>query len=452
MPTDLELERLPEDVESERSLLATCCAPGMEERAGKIVQGLREADFMAPQHKALFAALRSLLADGTEVNALTLRDRLVTGGRAGEVGGFGGLIDLMAVAEVGRPEVLADLLRRKTSLRQLIKEGARLVREASEEDTPPEDLGRAASARIMEACGTVRGLAAPRQAWEVADEVIHADRTSKAVVGFPFDSMDRLVGGLHPGNLFILAARPGIGKTSLALQMALDAARRGQRAGFWTLEMSHEEVIERLGCISGYMRPQWTRRPLGDTEMAAALSFRDFLRQLPLDICDDASASPAVIRAALATAAVQREPYSLFLVDYLQLMSDDDPDRARRQNEAVRVGAISRALKVMAKDFHIPAVVMSQLSRDIEKGQDRPPRLSDLRDSGSIEADADQVGFIHRKWVEGQPEHAGSFVMAKNRHNPAGRIAITFRPDRLDFQALSFETAPVEPSLMDSWD
>jgi len=454
-PDEIVLDRLPEDVDAERSLLATLCGPGMEARAAKVAHGLSELDFVAPQHKALFGALRSLVTTGVEVNALTLKDRLSIDGQLNGVGGFTGLSELLSGAEVGRPEVLADLLRRKTALRALVKEGARLLREACEEQTSPEELGRGSSARIMQACGSAKGASAPRPAWEAAQEAVLADRSSKATVELPFDLLDKLVGGLHPGNLFVLAARPGLGKTSLALQFALHAARGGRRTAYFSLEMSQEELVDRLGAISGHLRPRWTLRPLSDGETVEAMGFRDFLKGLPLDLCDDAGASPSTIRAALASAAVRMDPYELVVVDYLQLMGDDDPDRARRQNEAVRVGAISRALKVAAKDFKVPIVVLSQLSRDIEKGHDRPPRLSDLRDSGAIEQDADQVAFIHRKWLEGAPELNGKVIVSKNRHQPTGQVAVVFRPSRVDFAPLTLETAPpdqAQPDLgMDPW-
>jgi len=436
-------ERLPEDIPAEASLLATCSAPGMAARAAEVVSGLREEDFVHPAHRAWLRALRAVLSRGDEVHALSLKQQLADQGQLGEVGGFAGLTELMASEEVGRPEQLAALVRRKAAQRRLVMEGARLVREASDEAGDPTELARGAAARIMEQGGDGKGRSTPSTAGAAMRAAVANCHSSDGPgIPVPFDRLNGILGGLHPGNLTIIGGRPGLGKTSLALQLALDSARRGHRTGFWSLEMSQDEVCDRLSAIMGQLSPGWARRRLGDHEAERAEATAAELDRLPLDICDDAGTTPSMVRAACATAAAKGNPYRMVVFDFLQLAGDDDPDRARRQNESVRVGAISRSLKITAKDFNLSMVALSQLNREVEGRGGGAPRLSDLRDSGSIEQDADQVLFVHRKWVDGSPDLQGQILVPKNRHGRTAGIAVAFSPERLAFSEMVYETAP----------
>ena len=448
-------ERLPEDVEAERSLLATCCAPGMEFRSADIAARLTEEDFVAPQHKALFQALRELIQHQVEVNALTLKDILDQRGQLGSVGGFAGLTELLAAEEVGRPEVLADLLRRKTTLRRLVKLGARVVREAADEEKPPKLLVDEAAQELFHLSqedGKARGLLDIESvAKETVERLETRLRTGNAMgvpTGLP--TLDTLTQGFQPGNLVVLAARPGVGKTALALNWLLRAAGAPyHRCGaFFSLEMSQEEVFLRL--LSAHSRKNLKHIQAGrfdDRDMAEVLRARDHLIQLPLYICDQAAITvPQIQNMVTKQGTTSNRKIDFLIVDYLQLLSSPQGSRAAQQNEAVRVGEISRGLKLLAKENGIPVIVLSQLNRDVEHRQGGPPRLSDLRDSGAIEQDADIVAFIHRRKPEGGDgapmDNDVKLIVAKHRNGPTRDIPLTFQSDTVSFFELALETNP----------
>jgi len=447
-------ERLPEDVEAERSLLATCCAPGMEQRSADIVFRLSEEDFVAPQHKALFQALRELIQHQVEVNALTLKDILDQRGQLGSVGGFAGLTELLAAEEVGRPEVLADLLRRKTTLRRLVKLGARVVREATEEEKAPKALVEEAAQELFHLSqedGKARGL---MDIASVAEETVQRLQTKLATgnaMGVPtgLPTLDTLTQGFQPGNLVVLAARPGVGKTAMALNWLLRAAENFDKCGaFFSLEMSQEEVFLRL--LSAHSQKNLKNIQSGrfdDRDMADILSARDRIIQLPLYICDQAAITvPQIQNMVTKQGTVNNRKIDFLIVDYLQLLSSPSGSRAAQQNEAVRVGEISRGLKLLAKENGIPVIVLSQLNRDVEHRQGGPPRLSDLRDSGAIEQDADIVAFIHRLKSEGGDgqvmDNHVKLIVAKHRNGPTRDIPLTFISDTVSFRELALETNP----------
>lgn len=448
-------ERLPEDVEAERSFLATCCAPGMEQRAADLVFRLTEEDFVAPQHKALFQALRELIHHQVEVNALTLKDILDQRGQLGSVGGFAGLTELLAAEEVGRPEVLADLLRRKTTLRRLVKLGARLVREASEEEQPPKTMVETAAQDLFHLAqedGKARGLMDIESVAEETVQRLQARLESGNAMGVPtgLPTLDTLTQGFQPGNLVVLAARPGVGKTALALNWLLRAAGAPfNRCGaFFSLEMSQEEVFLRL--LSAHSRKNLKHIQAGrftDQDMREVMKARDELIQLPLYISDQAAITvPQIQNMVTKQGTTSNRKLDFLIVDYLQLLSSPTGSRAAQQNEAVRVGEISRGLKLLAKENGIPVIVLSQLNRDVEHRQGGPPRLSDLRDSGAIEQDADIVAFIHRRKPEGGDgaamDNDVKLIVAKHRNGPTRDIPMTFQSDTVSFFELEMQTNP----------
>ncbi|MCE1229303.1 MAG: replicative DNA helicase [Firmicutes bacterium] len=422
-------ERLPEDVDAERALLATCCAPGAETFAAQIVYQLVEEDFVHPGHQAVFKALVSLLEAQLEVNALTLKDAIDQAGNLGRVGGYAGLVELLSGEEVSRPSVLADLLIRKRKLRQLIRVGSLLAREAAEEDAPPEVLvERAAQDLFRLAQG--RSRAGLEHVGEVSDQAMDAllDRLEgKGSVGLRvgFSRLDNLTQGFQPGNLIVLAARPGVGKTALALNWLLRSADSRQRAhgALFSLEMSNEEVFNRLlSAKASINMKQVQAGGFSDDVRAKLLIARDELRALPIFLNDQAAITVREITAMVDRHLSQaNQKLDLLIVDYLQLLSSPQDSRGSKQSEAVRIGEISRAFKLLAKDHRIPVVVLSQLNREVEHRQGGRPQLSDLRDSGAIEQDADIVMFLHRrKPTQGEEEDRSTeLFVAKHRNGPA---------------------------------
>jgi replicative DNA helicase len=444
-------ERLPEDVEAERALLATICAPGAEMVAGEVVFQLSEDDFVHPGHRAVFKALRDCLENQIEVHPLTLKDILDQNGDLGRVGGYPGLVEMLGAEEVRRPKVLADLLSRKHKLRQLIRLGAQLVRRAAEEEAPPEtlveqaavDLFRLAQGQDHKGLEHVGDVA--RDAMEALLDRLEGRGSSGLRVGF--SRLDNITQGFQPGNLIILAARPGIGKTALALNWLLRSAMIQKAHGaFFSLEMSKEEVFSRL--LSAHARVNMKQVQAGafdDAVQARLLQSRDALLELPIFINDQAGITTREITAIVdrhLSRANQR--LDLLIVDYLQLLSSPPDSRGAKQSEAVRIGEISRAFKLLAKDRGIPVVVLSQLNREVEHRQGGRPQLSDLRDSGAIEQDADMVMFIHRRMrpaVEGEEEDkSAELILAKHRSGPVGVVPLYFEGEYATYREMERTT------------
>ena len=448
-------ERLPEDIDAERSFLATCCAPGAGFAASEAVFALAEEDFVHPAHRAVFRALRTLVEAQVEVNSLTLKDALDQDDSLNRVGGYPGLVELLASEDVERPMILAELIRRKAKLRRLVHLGAQLVRQAAEEAEPPEvlvDQTAQSLFNLAQGDGKTKGLLGIQQ---VADDAMErlSDRLEGRLstgVRVGFSRFDELTQGFQPGNLIVLAARPGIGKTALALNWILRAAqerdgRPGHCGAFFSLEMSQEEVFLRLLSAMSQTNMkdlQAGRLPGG---MGPILQARDDLARLPLFICDHASITvPQIQNMVLKQGSQNNRRVEFVIVDYLQLLSSPEGSRGARQNEAVRIGEISRGLKLMAKDFGIPVVVLSQLNREVEHRTSGRPQLSDLRDSGAIEQDADMVAFIHRKMMPSsteEPDPSAELIVAKHRNGPTAVIQLHFQGEYAMYREMVRETS-----------
>jgi replicative DNA helicase len=446
-------QRLPEDTEAERALLATVCAPGAEMAAVETSLILSEEDFVHPAHRVVFKALKALVEAQLEVNALTLKDALDQAGDLGRVGGFPGLLELLSAEEVGRPKVLADLLIRKRKLRQLIRLGAQMVRQAAEEEAPPDNLMEEAAQDLFRLAQghDRRGLEhiadVSREAYDNLMDRIEGRGSTGLRVGF--SRLDTLTQGFQPGNLVILAARPGIGKTALALNWLLRSAMNHKAHGaFFSLEMSKEEVFNRLLSAHAGINLKAAQAVGLDPQVEARLlQSRDAMLELPIFINDKAAITCREITAMVDRHLAQaNHKLDLLIVDYLQLVSSPESSRAAKQSEAVRIGEISRSFKLLAKEHGMPVVVLSQLNREVEHRQSGRPQLSDLRDSGAIEQDADIVMFIHRRMAPssegGDDDKFAELIIAKHRNGPVGSVGLYFEGEYARYREMERSTEP----------
>ena len=432
------IEKLPEDHESERSLLATLCAPGNDREAAECALALAEEDFITPSHKAVFKALETLLDRREEVNAITLRGVLEAQGNLNRVGDYAGLLELLSAEEVGRPMVLVEILKECTRRRALIRMGAEMVKQASDASAGTSEIVESCC-QSLAAMTQATGETGPQAVGDLTDDVI--SRVLAEAQGQKFGTrtgfyrFDGMTHGFQPGQLVILAARPGIGKSTLAMNWLLRSSGFGnQGAGmFFSLEMSREEVTRKL--LSDLACVNLREFSLGDAARYQALQeAKSELDERPIWIDDRSETTVRQIRAKVERQQ-SRDKVGLVIVDYLQLITS--PAESRRANEAVRIGEITRGLKLLAKDCRVPVILLSQLNRELEKrGAAARPQLSDLRDSGSIEQDADIVAFIHRKGEDVGAE----LVIAKHRNGPQGVIPMTFRGEFSRYEEIQRET------------
>lgn len=445
-------ERLPEDIDAERSFLSTCCAPGASVLAAECVFDIEEADFVHPAHRALFRALRKLLEEQTEISSLSLKDALDRDGNLSKVGGYVGLTEILSAEDVERPAVLANLIKRKSRLRKIVHLGAELVRQAATEGDTPEGIVEEGTSKLLGITmleDNTRGLLHTSAVGEAALHPVLHGLPGGVLTGF--ERLDSLISGFPKGGLIVLAARPGIGKTALALNWLLASAMRYKTSGaFFSLEMSNEELYRRL--ISTHARLnmkdiQAMRGHIPIQHLQAIKASRAAIDEQPLYICDNAGVTVPEIRAHVQKRLAQGIPVDIVMIDYMQLISSPASSRGAKNNEAVRVGEISRGLKLMAKEFRIPVVVLSQLNREVEHRQGGKPQLSDLRDSGAIEQDSDIVLFIHRKLVpivEGAAiERDAELIIAKHRNGAMATINMYFEGEFACYTERTLETTPV---------
>lgn len=433
--------QLPQDIETEKSLLATLCAPGADQIAAELSSEIRMEDFMHPGHRAVWAAVQGLIKSGTELNTLTIRDAMSAAGSLGTISGFTGLTDLLMGEEVGKPRVLVGILRRHRQRREMLRCAAELANAAQDMGEDVSTILEASAAQIA-AIGQEREGSTLEPVWKISDEAMArlADRMAGKSWGTTFQGFSRISGvthGFQPGQLIILAARPGVGKTALALNLALGALQRDKGVAFFSLEMSNEEVFNRLAGAHSKVDLKAMVETRDESAFRRVMEAKIDIDQMDLMLSDRSEITAQQITSQVDAMLARGRKVGLVIVDYLQLISSPHSTK----NEAVRVGEISRALKILAKDRHVPVLVLSQLNRDVEKrGKAARPQLSDLRDSGALEQDADIVMFLHRNEAQpGKPDT--ELIFAKHRNGPLATIPMKFDGPTTRYLEVERETA-----------
>jgi replicative DNA helicase len=421
----------PQNLEAEESVLgAMMLSPGA---IGAVSEVLSASDFYRESHAKIYRAALALYAKGEPVDAITLVDELERRGELEDVGGRVRIHELAAlVPAAANAAHYARIVREMATLRGLIRAGNEIARLGVEREGETAELVDRAEQIVFE-------LSQSR----VATEFSHIEELLKEsferitalyeagaeVTGFPtgFRELDLLTSGFQRGNLIVLAARPSMGKSGLALCIAANQAVRCETpVALFTLEMSKAEVTQRLMCSEAKVESQRLRTGrLAQEDWSRLTAACDRLAKAPLYVDDTGSITMMEIRSK-ARRLKSREPsLGLILVDYLQLMTSG----STAENRVQEVSQISRALKVLARDLDVPIVAVSQLSRAVEQRHDKRPILSDLRDSGSIEQDADLVLFIYRDEYynpESPDQGLAEIHLAKHRNGPTGTVKLSF--------------------------
>ena len=432
----------PQNIEAEKSVLAACLLSkeAIEEVATKLVK----ENFYRMAHQIIFDSMLDLYTRNIPVDYISVADNLKSRGQLDIVGGRAYLLELADnTFSLTNWHHHADIVKRTSILRDLIRASAEIQALAYD---APDDLGVV----VEEAEKILFNVTEKRVSSEFAKmDVLLAEtfeeitrlaeqRTSMAGVPTGFHDVDELFHGLRGGDLIIIAARPGVGKTSFALNLATNAAKRGTTVAFLSLEMSASQLVQRVLCSEARVNLQRLRSgQLKEEDWSAVAEASNTLSKLNMYIDDTPSLSILELRAK-ARRELRDAKQGLIVVDYLQLMQ---PPQARRDgNRAVEVGEISRGLKVLAKEMDMPVVALSQLSRQVEMRGKKRPQLSDLRESGSIEQDADIVMFIDRSMDEAEAEsenrpdlNTADLIVAKHRNGPTRDIKLAFQPDYTKF-------------------
>lgn len=427
-----DIERVPpHNLEAEESVLGSMLLS--KTAISEVLELLREEDFYRPAHRTVFHALLDLYGRGEVIDAITVSEELRRVGSLEDIGGAPFLFALVeSVPTAANAGYYARIVQEAGVLRRLIDAGTRIVQLGF--DTP-QDTERAvdlaeglvyqvAQGRVTKDYSILRDVLT--EALE-GIERLHDDQREITGVATGFPEFDRLTSGLQPSNLVILAARPAVGKSTLGLDIARHASvRTGVPSVIFSLEMSKAELVQRLMCAECTVDMQRMRTGrLEEPDWARLTRSLGKLADAPLFIDDSANITMMEIRAKCRRLK-QRNNIGLVIIDYLQLMQ---PSK-RVENRQQEVSEMSRGLKLLAKELEVPVIAISQLSRQTEARTDKRPMLSDLRESGSLEQDADMVVFIYRDDVydaESPRKGEADLILAKHRNGPTDTVTVTFQ-------------------------
>jgi replicative DNA helicase len=427
----------PQNLDAEQSVLGAMMLSG--EAVADVVELLDADDFYRSAHGRIYAALRSLFARGEPVDVISVADALKREGRLDDVGGPLYLRDLVdqtptpaGAAHYAR--IVADAALR----RRLIGAAADIMDLAFVAGDDADVIADHAEQRIYDVARREDAdeVAVLRDLVDQAMADLESIQTREsAYTGLPtgYRDIDDLTSGLQPGNLVIVAARPGVGKSSLAMNVARNVAVSGAPVAVFSLEMSRTEIGMRLLCAEAHV--PWDRirnKRVGPDDWTRVVSAAEVLHDAPLHIVDAGNVNIVDIRAKARRMRSSRQGLSLIIVDYLQLMTS--PMARRPDNRQQEVAEISRSLKLLAKELHIPVMALSQLNRNPEARADKRPQLSDLRESGAIEQDSDVVMFIHRDDADPEKKRDAELIVAKHRNGPTGSIRLNFEPSLTQFR------------------
>ena len=427
----------PQNIEAEESVLGSMMLS--PEAIADVVEVLQPDDFYRSANGRIFEALRDLYARGEPVDIVTAVEVLKRRGMLDDVGGHLYLRDL--VDQVPTPASAAHYARivsETALLRRLIGAAADIMDMAYSAPTRPETVADEAEQRIYD----VARREGPDEVAVLRDLVDQAmvdleniQNRESAYTGLPsgFRDLDDMMSGLQPANLIIIAARPGIGKSSLATNIARNVAVGGHSVALFSLEMSRYEIGMRLLCSEA--RVPWDRirnKRVVAEDWTRIVQAAETLHDAPLSIVDAGNVNIVDIRAKARRMRSGRPGLDLIIVDYLQLMTSATTKRP--DNRQQEVAEISRSLKLLAKELHIPVIALSQLNRNPEARADKRPQLSDLRESGSLEQDSDVVMFIHRDDADPAKKNLADLIIAKHRNGPTGVVPLHFEPSLTQFR------------------
>jgi replicative DNA helicase len=429
----------------------------LDREALPVVMDILQPDsFYVEAHQHIYRAIIKLFERSNPVDMLTVTEELRQGGTLDKVGGAFYVVDLTnRVASAANIEYHARIIAQKHIQRELIRVSTRTIKDAYEDTTDVFNLLDEAEkglfditqnnlSRSYESMGSLSG--------QVLKQIEELSKKEGGLTGVPtgFTNLDRLTSGWQPSDLIIVAARPGMGKTSMVLAIALNASKDfGKPVAMFSLEMASTQLVQRLISMEAEIEGSKMRNgKLQDWEWQQLQTTVDKLSSVPIFIDDTPGINIFELRAKCRRLKMQHD-IQLVIIDYLQLMTGGSENGKSTSNREQEIAGISRALKNMAKELSVPVIALSQLSRAVEvRGGSKRPQLSDLRESGSIEQDADMVAFIYRPEYyqiledeQGQSlKGVAEFIVAKHRHGATDTIRLKFTGDFAKFGNLDDAT------------
>lgn len=431
----------PQNLDAEKSLLGAVLID--EETLADISEHVTAKDFYEKRHGIIFSGMMRLYEKHKPVDLLTLTDELKRKNEVESIGGSAYLTELTNyVPTAAHAEAYAELVAQKAVRRRLIRASTEISELGYNEDTTTQELLEKAEAELFSVSDQslkqdlVSIESILTESFDRMEE-LHRNKGTLRGVRTGYRDLDNMTAGLQRSDLIILAARPAMGKTTLVTNLAYNVATIAkQPVLFFSLEMSKEQLVDRmLADASGV--DAWNIRTgnLSDDDFSKLSEAMGEMAEAPIFIDDTPGMTVLEIRTK-ARRAMHEQPLGLIIVDYLQLMQGSGRSDGNRVQE---VSEISRGLKLIARELNVPVIALSQLSRSVESRSPQIPQLADLRESGSIEQDADIVMFIYREAYynpETERENITDLIIAKHRNGPTGKIELYFHPERLRFMSL----------------
>jgi replicative DNA helicase len=449
--TEVELERLPpQNVEAEQSVLGAVLLDNTS--LTRVVELLRPEDFYRGPHRKIFENLLELFERGEAIDLVTLKEKLQQAGDLEAVGGASYLASLLDVVPTAANVIHhSRIVREKAILRRLIEVATDIVGMGFDGGEDVDAILDSAESKIFQISGhkIKPGFHSLRDVIKdafVRIESLYEKKELVTGVATGFEDVDRMTSGLQPSDLVVIAGRPSMGKTALCLNIAQHVSiESGLPVAVFSLEMSRQQLVQRMLCSEARVDSHKLRTGFLSKEDWPKLTIAaGRLSEAPIYIDDTPSSTVMEIRAKARRLQSEHKDLSLVVIDYLQLITG----RERIENRQQEITEISRSLKAMAKELDVPVMALSQLSRAVEsRGKDRRPQLSDLRESGAIEQDADVVAFIYRDEMynpESPEKGLAEVIFRKQRNGPVGTVKLSFLSEFTRFEDLEDRYGPME--------
>lgn len=441
----MQAKMLPQNLECERAVLGCILIDPASYEV--IADRLSPNDFYRDSHRTIYETMVNLWNNRISPDFMAIYDDLMRAGKFEQVGGGAYLAELQKLMDTsGNIAHFAKKIRESAKQRRLIHYAGQVAAFAYAEDGQAMEKAEQLLFSIQEKTTANAFTSMPDLMHEYIGELefLHANRGS--IIGVPtgYDELDACLGGMQKSDLILLAARPSVGKTSLGLCIGYNAAHKGKKVAVFSLEMGKKLLARRLMSMHSKVDMQRLRSGwVEEQEWEKVMNSAGRLSQLPIWINDTAGNPISSMRSQLRQLQRETGGIDLVVVDYIGLI-EPDMESAKRDNLVQQVSAISRGLKTLAREFDVPVLALAQLSRAVESRQNKRPMLADLRDSGSLEQDADVVLFIYREDYYAMreqrenytPDNLAEVHIAKHRNGPTGEVSLYFQPDQTMFYNL----------------
>jgi replicative DNA helicase len=441
----------PHNIDAEESVLGAILMSERTMYSLVIEEGLRAEDFYRERHRTIFAAMLGLYERSEAIDTVTVTDALRAAGALEQVGGPEG-VDLLAgaVPNVANLRQYAQIVRDTALLRRLLNATYEIQSSVLDQREPAREVVERAEQAMLEVAHgeRIQDFRSISALLNSELDVLHElSVVGAALTGTPtgFVDLDGMTGGLQPGNLVVIAARPSMGKSCLVTNIAENAAINHRKpVALFSLEMSETELARRFIASQASIKgDDLSKGRVPEATWPKIVKASSRLAAAPLWIDDSGDIGMLEIRAKARRLYSQHDGLGLVIVDYLQLLRAE----SRSENRAEIIGQMSRGLKMLARELDVPVIALSQLNRGVESRNPKIPMLSDLRESGAVEQDADVVIFIYRDDYYNPPDSdhpserpgEADLIIAKNRNGPVGKVTLTFRPEYPRFMSYSKE-------------